>query len=319
MKVLITGATGLIGQAITDLCREKGISVNYLTTDRTKIKSEVNYRGFYWQPKNNEIDVKCFEGVTAIINLAGTNIARRWTKPNKERILSSRKDSLKTLYNALKNLNYAERISFISASAIGIYPNSLSDFYTEEETNVDASFLGDVSVIWENETDKFQELNCNVAKIRIGLVLSAEGGALPNMANAVKKFMGASFGSGEQWQSWIHVNDIARMFLFAIENNLSGVYNGVAPNPVTNKKMVKELAKVLKKPLFLPDIPQFILRLILGEMSYLLLASQRVSSKKIEKEGFIFQFNNICSALENLYSEEVKKDNTGDVLSGEYI
>ena len=161
MKVLITGATGLIGQAITDLCREKGISVNYLTTDRSKIKNEVKFQGFYWQPKKNEIDLKCFEGVTAIINLAGANIAIRWTKPNKERILSSRTDSLKTLYNALKNLNHAEPISFISASAIGIYPNSLSDFYTEEETNVDASFLGDVSVVWESEADKFQELREN--------------------------------------------------------------------------------------------------------------------------------------------------------------
>lgn len=319
MKVLITGATGLIGKAITNLCREKGISVNYLTTDRSKIKNEVNYQGFYWEPKNNEIDVKCFEGVTAIINLAGAGIARKWTNAYKKKILSSRTDSLKTLFIALKNLDPAERISFISAAAIGIYPNSLSDFYTEEQTGVDTSFLGDVSKIWEIEIDKFQELNCTVAKIRIGLVLSSEGGALPNMANAVKRFVGAAFGSGEQWQSWIHINDIASMFLFILENNLSGVYNGVAPNPVTNKKMVKELAKVLKKPLFLPNIPRIILRLVLGEMSYLLFASQRVSSKKIEKKGLIFKFNNICSALENIYSEEVKRDNTDDVLSGEYV
>lgn len=319
MKVLITGATGLIGKAITDLCREKGISVNYLTTDRSKIKSEINYRGFYWEPKNNEIDIKCLEGVTAIINLAGASIAGKWTKAYKEQIISSRTDSLKTLYNALKNLNSTEKISFVSASAVGIYPSSFSNFYTEEETNVDASFLGVVSEIWEREIDNFQELNCNVAKIRIGIVLSSKGGALPNMANAVKRFMGAAFGSGEQWQSWIHLKDIARLFLFTLENNLSGVYNGVAPNPVTNKKMVKELAKVLEKPLFLPNIPQFVLKLILGEMSYLLFASQRVSSKKIEKEGFIFEFNNICSALENIYSGKVKKDNTDDVLSGEYV
>jgi uncharacterized protein (TIGR01777 family) len=167
--------------------------------------------------------------------------------------------------------------------------------------------------------DKFQELNCTVAKIRIGLVLSSEGGALPNIANAVRKYLGASFGSGEQWQSWIHLNDIARMFVFTMENNLSGVYNGVAPNPVTNRKMVKELAKVLNKPLFLPNIPQFAMRLILGEMSYLLFVSQRVSSKKIEKEGFNFEFNNVCRALENIYSEQVNEDNKDDVLSKEYV
>ena len=319
MKVLIAGATGLIGKAITDLCREKGISVNYLTTDKSKIKNENNYRGFYWEPEKNELDVNCFDGVTAIINLAGASIARKWTKSYKKKILSSRKDSLKTLYIAIKNLNPEERISFISASAIGIYPNSLTDFYTEKETTVDASFLGEVSEMWENEMDKFQELNCTVAKIRIGLVLSSEGGALPNIENAVRRYLGASFGSGQQWQSWIHVNDIARIFLFAVENNLSGVYNGVAPNPVTNRKMVKELAKVLNKPLFLPNIPQFAMRLILGEMSYLLFVSQRVSSKKIEKEGFNFEFNNICRALENIYLEQVSEDNTDDVLSKEYI
>ena len=319
MKVLIAGATGLIGKAITDLCREKGISVNYLTTDKSKIKNENNYRGFYWEPEKNELDINCFDGVTAIINLAGASIARKWTKSYKKKILSSRKDSLKTLYIAIKNLNPEERISFISASAIGIYPNSLTDFYTEKETTVDASFLGEVSEMWENEMDKFQELNCTVAKIRIGLVLSSEGGALPNIENAVRRYLGASFGSGQQWQSWIHVNDIARIFLFAVENNLSGVYNGVAPNPVTNRKMVKELAKVLNKPLFLPNIPQFAMRLILGEMSYLLFVSQRVSSKKIEKEGFNFEFNNICRALENIYLEQVSEDNTDDVLSKEYV
>lgn len=319
MKILITGATGLIGSAITDICREKGISVNYLTTDKSKIKNEINYKGFYWEPKTNEIDVNCFEGVTAIINLAGSSIAKRWTKSYKKEILSSRVDSLKTLYIALKNLNLEERILFISASAIGIYPNSLANFYTEEETSTESGFLGDVTEIWEKEIDKFEVLKCTVTKIRIGLVLSSDGGVLPNMANAVRKYAGASFGSGEQWQSWIHVNDLARMFLHVVENGLSGVYNAVAPNPVTNTKMVKELAKVLKKPLFLPNIPQFVMRLILGEMSYLLFVSQRVSSKKIEKKGFNFKYNNICRALENIYLKEVNEDNPNDVLAKEYV
>lgn len=319
MKVLITGATGLIGRAITDLCFEKGISVNYLTTDKSKIKNETNYRGFYWEPKTNEIDVNCFEGVTAIINLAGASIAKRWTESYKKEILSSRVDSLNTLYIALKNLNLEKSISFISASAIGIYPNSLPNFYTEEETSFDSSFLGDVTEIWEKEIDKFQMLKCTVTKIRIGLVLSSEGGALPDLANAVRRYLGASFGSGGQWQSWIHLNDLARMFLYIVENKLSGVYNGVAPNPVTNAKMVKELAKVLNRPLFLPNIPHFVMRLILGEMSYLLFVSQRVSSKKIEKKGFNFKFNNICRALENIYLKEVNEDHSDDVLAKEYV
>lgn len=319
MKVLITGATGLIGSAITDLCLEKGISVNYLTTDKSKIKNETDYRGFYWEPKTNEIDVNCFEGVTAIINLAGASIAKKWTKSYKKEILSSRVDSLKTLYIALKNLKREESIAFISASAIGIYPNSLQNFYTEEETSIDSSFLGDVTEIWEKEIDQFHMLKCSVTKIRIGLVMSSEGGALPNIANAVRRYLGASFGTGAQWQSWIHVNDLARMFLYVAENRLPGIYNGVAPNPVTNTKMVKELAKVLNKPLFLPNIPRIAMRFILGEMSYILFVSQRVSSKKIEKKGFNFKFNNICRALENIYLEEINEDNPDDVLAKEYI
>ena len=195
MKVLITGATGLIGTEITDLCFEKGISVNYLTTDKSKIKNETNYRGFYWEPKTNDIDLNCFEGVTAIINLAGASIAKRWTESYKKEILSSRVDSVNTLYNALKSLNLDKSISFISASAIGIYPNSLPNFYTEEETNFDSSFLGNVTETWEKEIDNFKALKCSVTKIRIGLVLSSEGGALPNISSngSITILLGASF------------------------------------------------------------------------------------------------------------------------------
>jgi len=319
MKILITGATGLIGKAITHLFLKEGISVNYLTTKKAKIKNELNYQGFYWEPSTNKIDPKCFEGVTAIINLAGASIAKRWTKSYKKEILTSRINSLNTLYIALESLKPEKKIALISASAIGIYPNSLSNFYTEDETKKDASFLGEVTELWEKEMDKFKEINCPVTKIRIGLVLSSEGGALPNITQAVTRYLGASFGSGRQWQSWIHVNDLARMFLFIMENNLSGVYNGVAPNPVTNTKMLKELAKILDKPLFMPNIPQFLMRLALGEMSYLLFVSQRVSSKKIEKEGFNFDYNNICRALENIYLEEINKDNMDDVPAREYV
>ena len=128
------------------------------------------------------------------------------------------------------------------------------------------------------------------------------------MAKPVKNYVGAAFGTGEQWQSWIHIEDLARLFLFAINKELKGIYNGVAPNPVTNSKLVKEIAEVLKKPFLLPNIPQFLMRLILGEMSYLLFVSQRVSSKKIEDEGFDFYYKNVCNALENLYQTEEKAE-----------
>lgn len=306
MKILIAGATGLVGSEIVRLCMKQDIAVNYLTTSKRKIVSESGYQGFYWNPDGDEIDLKCFEGVTAVINLAGSSISKRWTPKYKKIVLTSRINTLRTLKNGLRKVNRAEIASFVSASAIGIYPNSLSKFYEEGETAIDDSFLGDVVAAWEKEADAFQEFDFSVAKIRIGLVLSAEGGALPEMAKPIKFYVGSAFGTGKQWQSWIHITDLARLFLFTVTNELNGVYNGVGPNPINNSKLVNEIAKVLKRPLFLPKVPQFAMKAILGEMSYILFTSQRVSSKKIEEEGFVFDQANICCALEDIYGVGAK-------------
>ncbi|NHF57900.1 TIGR01777 family protein [Flavobacteriaceae bacterium TP-CH-4] len=319
MKVLITGATGLVGSELTSLCRSRGIAVNYLSTSKDKLVTEETYKGFYWNPDSQEIDMECLNGVSAIINLAGASISKRWTSEHKRKVLSSRINTLKTLHKALKRIDTTNISSFVSASAIGIYPDSLSEYYEEDDNRVDDSFLGDVVAAWEQEADTFTGFGFPVAKIRIGLVMSKEGGALPEMAKPIKYYVGAAFGSGQQWQSWIHIHDLARIFLFVVENTLEGVYNGVGPNPVTNNKLIKEIAKVLKKPLFLPNIPQFVLKTILGEMSYILFASQRVSSKKIEEEGFVFDHQNICKALENLYSEPGTTENDTTIYRKEYI
>ncbi|GGW27220.1 TIGR01777 family oxidoreductase [Arenibacter certesii] len=308
MRILITGATGLVGTEITKLCKERGIEVNYLTTSKKKIVSEEGYKGFYWNPSKNEIDSNCFSGVSAIINLAGASIAQRWTKRNKEKIRSSRLDSLRTLAGALENLDEHAIDIMVSASAMGIYPNSPSNYYTEEDKRVDDSFLGEVVSLWEEEADKFEKFNIAVAKVRTGLVLSSNGGALPKMAKPIQYYLGASLGSGKQWQSWIHVQDLAAIFLHIVEAELTGVYNGVGPNPVSNAKLTKEIAKALKKPLFLPNVPRVALQLALGDMSYLLFASQRVSSKKIEATGFNFGYANICRALGEIYNEKQNCD-----------
>lgn len=307
MKVLITGATGLVGQAIVKVLHEKEIAVNYLTTQKRKIVQSETYNGFYWNPSKGKIDSACFKGVDAIINLAGTSIAKRWTPIHKKKILSSRINSLQTLYNALEKEDTSTIELLISASAIGIYPNSLSQFYNEQESKVDNSFVGEVAQKWEAKADTFKNLGIEVSKVRIGIVLSTQGGALPQMAKPVKKYAGAPVGNGDQWQSWVHIDDLAQMFVFILENNLNGVYNGVAPNPVTNAKMTKELARALDYPLWLPNVPKVLLKMLLGEMSYLLLASHRVSSKKMENEGFDFQYPNICLALQDLYSEKNSK------------
>ena len=301
MKVLITGATGLIGSELVNLCHKQNIDVNYLTTSKNKIVSNPNYSGFYWNPENQEIDSNCFKGVTSIINLAGAPISKRWTPSYKQKVLSSRVNALRTLYTALEKVDSSAIASFISASGIGVYPSSFNKYYAEDEIKIDKSFLGDVVKAWETETDAFKKFPFKVSKIRIGVVLSSKGGALVEMARPIQYFVGAAFGNGKQWQSWIHITDLTRMFLFAVEHNLEGVYNGVAPNPVTNSKLVKEIAKVLKRPIFLPNIPKIVMKTILGEMAYLVFASQRVSSKKIEEQGFTFQHRNVGKALENIY------------------
>ncbi|MDT7829728.1 TIGR01777 family oxidoreductase [Pricia sp. S334] len=318
MRILITGATGLIGSEIVRHCQDRNIAINYLTTSKDKIVTKSDYHGFYWNPDTGVIDEKCFEGVTAIINLAGASISKRWTTRRKKIILSSRVNTLRTLHRALKKqktLNpriYKSITSFVSASAIGIYPNSLSNYYTEEEKDIDNSFLGEVVEVWEKEADAFKDFDFSVAKVRVGLVMSSEGGALPQMAKPVKNYVGAAFGSGEQWQSWVHIGDLARIFLFTVENHLSGVFNGVAPNPVTNQRLVKEIAKAVDKPLILPNIPKFAMKTLLGEMAYLLFASQRVSSKKIEEEGFLFDYPNVCVALEQIYGSG-ERENASEI------
>src|SRR6056297_215941 len=318
MKVLISGATGLVGQELVGQCHAKGYDVNFLTTSKRKLVSETNYKGFYWNPKTGEINKDCLKGVSVIINLAGASISKRWTSSYKKQVLESRIDSLDTLYQLVADSPEHQVTSFISASAIGIYPNSLDNYYEEQESGVDDSFLGEVVAAWERKTDEFKAFDIAVSKVRIGLVLSTKGGALPEIAKPIKLYVGAAFGSGEQWQSWIHITVLARRFLFIAENNLKGVYNGVAPNPITNNRLVKEVAKILEKPLFLPNIPRFVMRTILGEMSYILFASQRVSSKKIEEEGFDFEYQNICNALEAIYEKSGMCSIPEDNIRNEY-
>ena len=299
MRVLITGATGLIGQEIVKLCHQKDIAVNYLTTSKTKINPSDKALGFYWNPKKQEIDVNCFKGVDAIIHLAGATVSKRWTTSYKKEILSSRKETTQLLVHSLKSISHTVK-QVVSASAIGLYPNSLVNFYNETFKDFDSSFLSSVVKIWEHEVDAFSELNITVSKIRIGLVLSNKGGALAEMIKPIKLGVGAPFGDGKQWQSWIHITDLAQLFLYVLKHQLPGVYNGVAPNPVTNQELTKAIAATLNKPLFLPNIPKFFMKLVLGDMHTLLFESQRVCCKKIEDEGFYFEYHHLQPALEDL-------------------
>ncbi|WP_111683488.1 TIGR01777 family oxidoreductase [Winogradskyella tangerina] len=297
--VLITGATGLIGQEIVKQCHAEGLAVHYLTTSKSKLSAEANYKGFYWNPSTQEIDHTCFEGVSAIINMVGASISKRWTSAYKKEILESRTKTAQLLQDTIKANNY-KIDHVVSASAIGIYPSSQTNFYDESNSEVSNSFLGEVVEQWEQAVDGFKDLGSKLAKIRIGLVLAKDGGALPEIVKPIKMGAGAAFGDGQQWQSWIHVKDLASIFMYVLKHQLEGIYNGVAPNAVSNKELTKMAANVLQKPLILPNIPKFAMKLVLGEMHILLYESQRVSSQKIEQKGFHFNFANLRPALEDL-------------------
>ncbi|MFI8378777.1 TIGR01777 family oxidoreductase [Leeuwenhoekiella sp. NPDC079379] len=299
MSILITGATGLVGQALTEKLQSQGECIHYLTTSANKIEQNDNYKGFLWNPNKSEIDTRCFEGVTSIIHLAGASIAERWTDEYKTKIIESR---IKTAQLLVDTLNTTENKveHFVSASAIGAYPSSKTINYSESFDAYNPSFLGEVVEVWEAAADKFKELEIKVSKVRIGVVLAKDGGALDKLLQPIKMYVGAPLGDGEQWQSWIHIDDLAAIFSFVVLNKLEGIYNAVAPFPVTNKAMTKEAASILKKPLFLPNVPAFMLKLLLGEMAAIVLESQKVSSKKIEQKGFEFKFKQLDAALLNL-------------------
>lgn len=301
MRVLITGATGLVGSELVSLLLKNGININYLTTSKRKLQSEEKYKGFYWNPDKGEIDENCLDDVDAVIHLAGAPIAKRWTKSYKEEILDSRIVTANMLYKLLKNKENSVS-HFISASAIGIYPDSLTRVYNEDDTGVDNSFLGEVVRKWEECADKIGTLGIRVAKIRTGLVLSRKGGMLKELARPVKLGLGSAFGSGSQMQSWIHVSDLTGIYLYVLQNELEGVYNAVAPYPVTQNELVKTVASVIDRPYFMPNIPKFVMETAMGEMHILLYTSQNVSARKIIGSGYQFKFLSLEKAIE----EEMK-------------
>lgn len=299
MKILITGATGLVGNELVSLLLQNGETVHYLTTNKKKIESQSNYKGFYWNPEQGIIDENCFIGVDAIVHLAGANIGKRWTKNYKQEIIESRILSSNLLFKSLKDFPHQVK-QIVSASAVGIYPDDLRKLYSENDKEVDNSFLGNVVLKWEESVDKFKLLGIRVCKLRTGLVLSNKGGALMEMRKPIKYGAGAPFGSGRQVQSWIHIHDLAEMYYFAVKHSWQGVFNAVAPNPVTNKQLIEEIAIAIKRPIIIPTIPKFLMKLVLGEMHIMLFTSQNVSSQKASDNGFVFKYKIIEKAIKHL-------------------
>lgn len=300
-NVLITGASGLIGTRLSSILLQKGYQISHLS--RSKRAGEIPT--FVWDVSKMGIDEEAIASADTIIHLAGAGIAdKRWTSQRKEEILRSRTESTKLLFNALRDKpNHVK--TFISASAIGIYGFAGSEKIFIEESNAADDFLAQVVKQWEAEVDEIAALGIRVVKIRIGILLSEKGGALDEMMKPIKWGVGSPLGSGNQMMSWIHIDDACQIFLKAMEDGaMQGAYNAVSPNPATNEQLTRLVAATLNKPLWLPNVPSFVLKILLGEMADLVLKGSKVSSEKIEKTGFQFQFTHLEGALKNLLEKE---------------
>lgn len=297
--ILISGGTGLVGTALAKILHAKGYRLYLLS--RNKKPNPLYHKVFQWNVENGTIDNEAFEEVDHIIHLAGAGIAdERWTNARKQLIIDSRVKSAALIYRTLKN-HKGVRPSFISASAIGFYGAITSTKIQQEDNPAADDFLGVSCRLWEEAADQFNDLASRVLKIRIGIVLSREGGALPKLMKPIKLGLGAPVGSGDQHMPWIHIDDIAAVFLYGLENeNLNGVYNAVAQTHCTNKHITKAIAQKLKRPFWPIPVPSIVLKLIYGEMSKTFLEGSPVDNKKLKKAGFNFKFENLDEALNEL-------------------
>jgi len=295
-KILITGASGLIGSRLTEMLLQKGYQVSHL--GRTKKNGSV--KSFVWDVDKGELDKEALAGVDTIIHLAGAGVAdKRWNEKRKKEILESRTKSSALLYEILKKGNHSVK-AVVSASAIGYYGFCLDERIFTEDSEPGTDYLAQVTKAWEASVDKISSLNIRVAKLRIGIVLSEKGGALAEMAKPVRFGVGAALGTGKQYLSWIHIDDLCAMFIKAVEDeHMHGAYNAVC-DWVTNEAMTKSIASVLKKPLLLPPVPGFMMKLIVGEMAVIVVNGSKVSSEKIRKTGFTFQYPELSVALNEL-------------------
>lgn len=282
---------------------QRGHSIVNLTTKRTIRETyDPKFMESYWSPKEAKIDHIIFDKADAVINLAGFSVSNRWTKENRTRMIDSRIDSTGLLVSAILD-NQVPIQTFVSASASGFY--SSSDVTQSEEEIKGTGFLPDLTADWENASTSLSHNGIRRVIFRIGVVLAAEDGALVKMLPFFKLGLGSAVGSGKQWMSWIHIEDLCEMFVFAVESkNLTGTYNAATPYPVSNKDFSALLAQTLKRPFILPKVPAFALKLAFGEMSSLLLESRKLSSKKIENAGYRFVYPELSGALKQLLTQK---------------
>lgn len=296
-NVVITGGTGLVGKTLTELLICKDYNVTVLTRNKNLNSSKINYS--YWDVTNNIIDASVICSANFIVHLAGEGIAdKRWTKQRKSDILKSRTEPLKLIFDVLSN-NSHQLEALISASGVGYYGAITSNQIFSENDAPNKDFLGKTCSLWEEAVNHFSKLNVRTVQLRTGIVLSNKGGALPKMIAPFKFGLGCPLGTGKQYMPWIHLDDLCNLYLFAIENNqLQGAYNAAIEDDTTNESFSKSVVKILGKRILLPNIPAFVLKILLGEMADIVLYGSRVSNAKIKTTGFKFIFEDLEKCLQ---------------------
>lgn len=300
--VLIAGGTGLIGQRLSMLLTDKGYRVIHLSRSK---KPKAKFERFVWDVKGQTIEEAAVAQADYVINLAGAGIVgARWTDARKKVIIDSRVDSAALLISAIAKQEKKPK-AYIASSAIGFYGNTGEELVSETK-NAGEGFLSVSCKAWEDASWQAKEQDLRTVIFRTGIVLSTKGGALQKMLISFNFLIGAYFANGQQWYSWIHMDDLCEMYIRAIEDaSMNGIYNAVAPEPVRNKELIRQIGKALKRPALLLPTPAFILRLVMGEMADTILYSQKVSAVKIQKEGFEFKFPQLLDALSDLFKRRV--------------
>ena len=303
--ILITGGTGLVGKALVKQLVQKNYKVIILTRSIKDYKVEDSVSYALWNVKENSIDVDAVKKADAIIHLAGAGVVdKKWTPSYKKEIKESRTKSSELLLKTLKNNVHKVQV-IVSASAIGWYgADKIPGHYFTENEKADDAFLGEVCKEWEASIEPATELGIRVTKIRTGIVLSKDGGAYPEFKSSLKFGVASILGTGLQMVSWIHIDDLCRQYIFALENEqVQGSYNAVAPTPVSNKTLTLAIANEVKGKFYIPvHVPQFFLKIIMGTRSIEILKSATVSADKIKKEGYIFLYPGVEAAVKNIES-----------------
>jgi len=300
--ILIAGGTGLIGKRLSQLLAKKKYEVIHLSR---KPDPNASFQTFAWDLRKGFIDEVAIQKADYVINLAGAGIAdARWSEDRKKLIISSRVDSTLLLKNTFERL-HKEPKAFLPASAIGYYGDRGND-WMYETSQPGTGFLANSCIAWEKALKDVIETGWRTVIIRIGIVLSTQGGALEKMITPMKFRAGAYFGNGQQFYSWVHIDDLCRLFIKGIEDeNMQGIYNGVAPNPVTNKQFAFDLETAMGRKSVILPAPAFGLRLAMGEMADVVLTSTRVSSQKVEDQGFQFEFPQLIPALKDVIQRNI--------------